>query len=37
MMWQLMGAADGHQACAASGGEIFTETTNWQGVASNIP
>ena len=37
MMWQLMGAADGHQAFAASGGEIFTETTNWQGVASNIP
>lgn len=37
MMWQLRDAADGQQAFKASGGEIFTETTNWQGVLSNVP
>ncbi|QNA86562.1 hypothetical protein G4G27_23200 [Sphingomonas sp. So64.6b] len=37
MMWQLQGATDGRDAIKASGGEIFTETTNWQSVLSNVP
>ncbi|QNQ09849.1 hypothetical protein [Sphingomonas alpina] len=37
MMWQLQGAADGQQAFKASGGEIFTETANWQSILSNVP
>jgi len=36
-MWQLQGAADGQQAFRASTGEIYTETTNWQSILSNVP
>jgi hypothetical protein len=37
LMWQLQGAADGQQAFKASTGEIYTETTNWQSILSNVP
>jgi hypothetical protein len=37
LMWQLQGAADGQQAFKASSGEIYTETTNWQSILSNVP
>lgn len=37
LMWRLAGAADGQQAFKANGGEIFSETTNWKSVVSNMP
>ena len=37
MMWKLSGATDGEPAFRATTGEIFTETTNWESVLSNVP
>ena len=37
LMWQLADATDGRDAFKASGGEIFSETTNWKSVLSNVP
>jgi hypothetical protein len=36
LMWRLRDAADGRDAFKSPDGEIFQETQNWQGVASNV-